>query len=318
MNESTDSTPTENAPADNSPSRRDRIALGWFVLGALVGAVATVGVFTFNGALRPSTTTGASTGAAAPAAGASDLAAIRDAARQGAQDALIAYSDRISGSIQLADIREAAKAGVAEALADQPAAAAGNDSDPSVPADVDPAATKNITTRASNTDGDAAAAVTIIEYSDFQCPFCKRFHDQVEQQIVDQYVKTGKVKLSYKHFPFLGDESKWAAQAAECAADQNRFWDYHDTLFARQAGENAGGFTKDKLIALATEIKLNTDTFTQCLNGDKTLERVTADANEGNTLGVRGTPSFLINGKLLVGAQPFEAFKNAIEAALAK
>ncbi|MCL5996997.1 MAG: DsbA family protein [Chloroflexi bacterium] len=292
-------------PTDNTPTRHDRAALGWFGLGVLVGAVATIGLTTLAG------TPGATASSANP-----DLTSIRDAAKQGVQEALreapLVNAPGITMPISLTDIREAAKQGVQEALQNG-VPAAGQQGDESAPVEVD---TTGISTRASNTQGEEAATITIIEYSDFQCPYCKRFHSEVLPRIVTDYVKTGKVKFSYKHFAFLGDESLWAAQAAECAADQNRFWDFHELLFTRQSGENVGAFTKDNLISLAKEVKLDSQTFTTCLNDDKTLDRVQADTAEGNKLGVRGTPSFLINGKLLVGAQPYDAFKSAIEAAM--
>ncbi len=127
---------------------------------------------------------------------------------------------------------------------------------------------------------------------------------------------TGKVTLVYKNSAFLGQESIWAAQAAECAADQGKFWQYHDLLFARQAGENQGAFTKDKLIGFARELKLDMVKFEPCLKNDQTLARVQADVQEGQAAGVRGTPSFFINQTPLVGAQPIEAFRAAIEQAL--
>jgi protein-disulfide isomerase len=138
----------------------------------------------------------------------------------------------------------------------------------------------------------------------------------VEPTLLKDYVNTGKVTLVYKHSAFLGQESTWAAQAAECAADQGKFWQYHDLLFARQAGENQGAFTKDKLIGFAKELALDMAKFEPCLKNDQTLARVQADVQEGQAAGVRGTPSFFINQAPLVGAQPIEAFRAAIEQAL--
>lgn len=134
--------------------------------------------------------------------------------------------------------------------------------------------------------------------------------------MLKDYVNTGKVTLVYKHSAFLGQESVWAAQAAECAADQGKFWQYHDLLFARQAGENQGAFTEDKLIGFAKELGFDMTKFEPCLKNDQTLSRVQADVQEGQEAGVRGTPTFFINGIPLVGAQPIEAFKTAIEGAL--
>lgn len=96
-----------------------------------------------------------------------------------------------------------------------------------------------------------------------------------------QYVDTGKVKFVYLHAAFLGQESVWAAQASECAADQGQFWAYHDLLFSRQAGENQGAFTKDKLLAMAQELKLDMIQFGPCLKNDKTLARVKGDTQDG-------------------------------------
>ncbi len=134
--------------------------------------------------------------------------------------------------------------------------------------------------------------------------------------LLETYIKTGKVKFVYKHAAILGQESLWAGQAAECAAGQKKFWEYHDLLFTKQNGENQGAFNKDKLIGFATELKLDTKIFSDCLNSDKTLSRVQQDTAEGQRIGMRGTPHFLINGQALVGAQPWEVFQQAIEQAL--
>ena len=171
--------------------------------------------------------------------------------------------------------------------------------------------------RDANLIGNKNAAVTIIEFSDFQCPFCERFHQTVEPTLLKQYVDTGKVAFVYKHSAFLGQESVWAAQAAECAADQGKFWQFHDLLFAKQNGENQGTFTKDKLIGFATDAGLDMTKFEPCLNNDETRARVQADTQEGQQAGVRGTPTFFINGQPLVGAQPLETFQAAIDKALA-
>ncbi len=108
----------------------------------------------------------------------------------------------------------------------------------------------------------------------------------------------------------------WAAQASECAADQGKFWEYHDLLFDRQNGENQGAFNKDKLIGFANELKLDMTKFEPCLTNDETLDRVKADTQEGSAAGVRGTPTFFVNGQALVGAQPLEAFQAVIDKAL--
>jgi len=134
--------------------------------------------------------------------------------------------------------------------------------------------------------------------------------------VLQSYVDSGKVNLVYKHSAFLGQESVWAAQAAECAADQGKFWEYHDLLFDKQNGENVGTFTKDKLIGYAKDLGLDSTKFDPCLQNDVTLQRVISDTQEGRNVGVTGTPTFFINGKPLVGAQPVEVFQSTIKAAL--
>jgi protein-disulfide isomerase len=138
----------------------------------------------------------------------------------------------------------------------------------------------------------------------------------VKPALVKQYVDTGKAQFIYKHSAFLGQESVWAAQAAECAADQGKFWEYHNLLFERQKGENQGAFNKDNLIAFGKELGLDMVRFEPCVREDQTLARVQEDTSEGQGYGVRGTPTFFINGQALVGAQPIQAFQKVIDAAL--
>ena len=138
----------------------------------------------------------------------------------------------------------------------------------------------------------------------------------MEPALFKEFVDTGKVKFVYKHMAILGQESTWAAEAAECAADQGKFWEYHDLLFGRQSGENQGAFTRDKLLAMAEELKLDVTQFQPCLQNDKTLARVQSDLQEGQQSGVNGTPTFFINGRALVGAQPIDAFRTAIDQAM--
>jgi protein-disulfide isomerase len=134
--------------------------------------------------------------------------------------------------------------------------------------------------------------------------------------VLQSYIDSGKVSIVYKHSAFLGQESVWAAQAAECAADQGKFWEYHDLLFDKQNGENVGTFTKDKLMGYAKDLGLDSTRFDPCLQNDVTLQRVISDTQEGRNVGVTGTPTFFINGKPLVGAQPADVFQSTINAAL--
>lgn len=162
--------------------------------------------------------------------------------------------------------------------------------------------------------GSAEAPVLIEEFADFQCPFCGRFNRETEPQLVENYVKPGKARLVFKHLAFIGQESVWAAQAAECAGNEGRFWLYHDKLFASQAGENRGAFAKDKLKGFARELGLEAAGFDRCLDGDETLAKVRADTAEADRRGVKSTPTFYLNTtEPIQGALPYDAFKQAID-----
>jgi protein-disulfide isomerase len=126
------------------------------------------------------------------------------------------------------------------------------------------------------------------------------------------------VRVGYQHFSFLGNESQWSAEASECAAEQNAFWEYHDALFAGQAGENQGAFNKDKLKGFAAGLGLDSAAFDECLDSGKYAALVANQTQYLQSLGVQSTPTFVVNGQALVGAQPFEAFQQLIESELNK
>lgn len=181
----------------------------------------------------------------------------------------------------------------------------------------DPASTQPAPAGPGNTLGDPNAPVKITEYADFQCPFCMRYWQETEPQIIEQYVKTGKVFYEYRSVgAFLGAESGAAAEAAYCAGDQGKFWEYRDALYSHWTGENVGDFANDKLQQYAASTGLDQSTFNDCLASGKYAARVEQDVKDARADGVRATPSFLINRKLLEGAQQFEAFQQMIEAAL--
>lgn len=116
------------------------------------------------------------------------------------------------------------------------------------------------------------------------------------------------------HFAFLGPESLWAGEASECAAEQDAFWAYHDRLFEAQSGENRGAFSKENLKQIAAELGLEQEAFDECLDSGKYASVVQAETQQARSLGVQSTPSFLINGRPLIGAQSFEVFESYIEA----
>lgn len=166
--------------------------------------------------------------------------------------------------------------------------------------------------------GSESAEVTIIEYSDFECPFCARFYSDTLPQIEENYIETGKVKFVYKHFPLsIHPNADDAAEATECAGAQGAFYDMHDRLFDEQSSWARESNPTDTFVGYAEDIGLDTNEFRSCLESGEYADKVQADFQEGSEAGVRGTPAFFINGRMLSGAQPYAAFEEAIEAALA-
>ena len=166
--------------------------------------------------------------------------------------------------------------------------------------------------------GDKAAPVEIHEYADFQCPSCGAFARTIEPQVRAAYIKTGKARLVWHDFAWIGAESRDAANAARCAGDQGKFWEYHDLLYANQAGENAGAFSKDRLKGFGAGLGLESTTFIACVNAGTYSAVVQADFDDVRQKGFTGTPTFVIGDQRIVGAQAFEVFAAAIDAALAK
>ncbi|MGA2113014.1 MAG: DsbA family protein [Anaerolineales bacterium] len=167
--------------------------------------------------------------------------------------------------------------------------------------------------------GNPNAPVVMQEFADFQCPYCGEFARTTQQQVVDQFVDTGKVLFIFHNFPLpsLEPESGDAALAAMCAIDQNQFWRYHDMLYANQTGENVGDFTSSRLIAFAGALGMDKTSFSECLDSKKYQSQIDQDVALGNSLGVQSTPTFDINGKLVEGAEPIDVFAQAIDQALA-
>ena len=163
--------------------------------------------------------------------------------------------------------------------------------------------------------GDPQAPVTIVEFADFQCPFCGRFFKTTEQEIIEKYVKTGKAKFVYRDFPLtsIHDEAQKSAEAAECADEQGKFWEYHDLTYERQDKLSVTHYK-----AWAAELGLNTAEFNQCLDSGKYFEEVQKDFRDGQAAGVKGTPGTFINSRLVEGALPFAQFQTIIEEELKK
>jgi protein-disulfide isomerase len=165
--------------------------------------------------------------------------------------------------------------------------------------------------------GDANAPVKLDVYADFQCPYCAQF-DPALQQLAAGYIDTGKVRLVYHNFPVIGPESQTAAQAAECAGEQNQFWRFANVMFKRQGAENSGVFTPANLKRMAADTKLDTQAFNSCLDSGKYASTVSQQQAEGKQRGVQATPTFFVNGQIHEGAVPYNQLVALIEAAQTK
>jgi protein-disulfide isomerase len=165
-------------------------------------------------------------------------------------------------------------------------------------------------------DGSASAPVVVVEYADFQCPYCREFALGPEKQLKQDYVDKGQVRFVFRNFPFIGQESTWAAEAAECANDQGRFWDYHDKLYQEQGAENSGAFAQANLKKFAADLGLDTAQFNTCLDSGKYASLVRQAYDEAQRRQISSTPSFLVNGQLVTNGSSYPVLQAAIDAAL--
>ncbi len=163
------------------------------------------------------------------------------------------------------------------------------------------------------TKGQADAPITIVEFSDFQCAFCRKFWKETLPKIEAAYINTGKVRFVYRHLIALGPLSEQAAHGAECAQEQGKFWPYHDLLFER-TGPLA--FTQGKLKEYARELGLDGGAFDACMASGRHKDRIRRETEVARYLGATGTPTFLINGQLLIGSHPFETFDRILDVML--
>lgn len=170
--------------------------------------------------------------------------------------------------------------------------------------------------------GNDDAKVTIVEFSDFQCPFCKAYIDDTHEQLKEQYIDTGKVKFAYRHYPLtsIHPNAQLAGEASECANEQGKFWEYHDKLFAEQDtwSPQTLADVSNSFVDYAGELGLNTDQFKSCVESEKYKAKVEEDMAAGEQAQVDGTPAFFVNGYRLTGAQPFSEFQRVIEQELSK
>ena len=160
--------------------------------------------------------------------------------------------------------------------------------------------------------GELDAPITILEWGDYQCTYCYKFHQDTLNVINEDFIKNGKVKILFKDFPLNGPDSKLAAEASYCANDQEKYWQYHDELYKNWGGERTGWITRDVLTEFAKEVKLDINEFNQCLDDQKYANKVTELYDFGKNIGIDATPSFLVfNNENIIkirGNQPLEVF----------
>jgi protein-disulfide isomerase len=173
-----------------------------------------------------------------------------------------------------------------------------------------PAAGTNTAKANGNSLGDANAPVTLEVYADFQCPICGQFDRGTLKQIEDKYVKNGKARIVFNHYAFIGDESTRAAEASECANEQGKFWEYADTVFNNQAGENQGAFSDANLEKFAQQVGLDMTKYKICMDQHTYLGKVQASTQAGSQRGINSTPTLFINGQMAVGAISLARFES--------
>ena len=171
--------------------------------------------------------------------------------------------------------------------------------------------------------GDPNAPITMVEFGDYQCFFCNKFFHETEDVLLKNYVETGKVKVIFKDFTIIGADSIVAANAAHCASDQGKFWEYHDTLYNHWTGENNGWASSNNLLQFAVELELDTDEFSKCMIDSKHTPSIINSNQDAKDLGLTGTPAFFIIGPdnkvtKIGGAQPYDVFEKIFNSELEK
>ena len=165
--------------------------------------------------------------------------------------------------------------------------------------------------------GDPNAMITVVEFGDYQCTFCYKFHQDTMKKIDDNYISSGKVNFVYKDFPLNGEASKIAAEASYCAQKQGKFWQYHNIVFDNWNGENTGWVTGNALLEFAKYSELNIEEFNTCMNNSEYKEKVLQNEQFAREINFDATPSFLIFSEnevyRIIGAQPFERFEQVFE-----
>jgi protein-disulfide isomerase len=161
----------------------------------------------------------------------------------------------------------------------------------------------------------------MIEFGDYQCFYCNKFYHDIEPDIVKNYINTGKVRMVFKDYTIIGQDSVNAAHATHCAQEKGKFWEYHDTLYDNWSGENTGWASSSNLLGFAKKIGLDTNAFSQCMTQSKYILTVQGSVSNAKDLGLTGTPDFFIIASdnsitKVVGAQPYEVFDNIFKSKL--
>jgi len=160
--------------------------------------------------------------------------------------------------------------------------------------------------------GSPDAPITIVEWGDYQCTYCYKFHQETLNKINEDFIQTGKVKIIFKDFPLNGPDSKLAAEASYCAHDQEKYWQYHDEIYKNWEGERTGWITRDSLTKFAEITKLDINEFNKCLDEHKYQDKINSLYEYGKDIGINATPSFLIfNNENIIkirGNQPLDVF----------
>lgn len=175
-----------------------------------------------------------------------------------------------------------------------------------------------LTENASPLLGDPSAPIIMIEFGDYQCFFCNKFFHETENQILENYIKTGKVKMLFKDFTIIGQDSVTAAHASHCAGEQGKFWEYHDTLYNHWTGEENGWASPENQIKFANDLGLDMEAFTECTDSGRYMKMIQASAEDAKTVGFTGTPGFIVigaNNKIvkIPGAQPYDVFVKVLD-----
>ena len=171
--------------------------------------------------------------------------------------------------------------------------------------------------------GDEGADVVLVEFGDYQCVACSRFFDHTEDALVRDYVETGKVRLVFRDFTIIGQDSANAAHGSHCAREQGMFWEYHDTLYANWNGENTGWASPENLVRFAAEVGLDGEAWSSCMNEARYEDTIVRSNGVARALELPGTPSFFVIGPqdhitVIPGPQPYDVFSTVIEQELAR